>query len=152
MYVTPYHFEKIDDINLFLIKKLKINDFRKNHDVNKYKFEKDINIFDLRYLKIKSYFNSFKFINNGLIINLEDIQADKGFKLIKTLNQSFKININNNFIPILKHTKNKKNEQNKKIIIKLNDYIVNHYKNENIENKIYNLKKIFDKIYFLGCW
>jgi hypothetical protein len=140
MYVTPYHFEKIDDINSFLTKKLKINDFRKNHDVNKYKFEKDINIFDLRYLKIKSYFECFKFIKNGLIINLEDIQADKGFKLIKTLNQSFKININNNFIPILKHTKTKKNEQNKKIIIKLNDYIVNHNKNKNIENKINNLK------------
>ena len=141
MYVNPYHFEKINDINSFLTKKLKINDFRKNHDVVKYNYENNINIFDLRYLKIKCYFNFFKFINNGLIINLEDIQTDKGFKLIKTLNKSFKININNNFIPILKHTKTKKNEQNKKIIIELNDYIVNHYKNENIENKIYNLKK-----------
>ena len=101
MYINPYHFKKIYNIDTFLIQKLKINDFRKDHDVVKYNYEKNINIFELRYLKINSYFNFFKFIKNGLIINLEDIQLDKGQKLIQTLNQSFKIKINTTFIQII---------------------------------------------------
>ena len=140
MYVNPYHLKRINNVDLFLTKKLKPNDYRKDHDVNKYKYEKNVNIFKLRYSKIKSYFNCIKFVKNALIINLEDIQLDKGQKLIKVLNESFKININSKFTPILKHTKTKKNEKNKNIILNFNENILNKYKNNSIENNIINIK------------
>ena len=115
MYVNPYHLKRINNVDLFLTKKLKPNDYRKDHDVNKYKYEKNINIFKLRYTKIKSYFNCFKFINNAL-------------------------SINNKFVPILKHTKTKKNEQNKNIILNFNKNILNQHKNNSIENDVINIK------------
>jgi len=141
MFITPYHFKKNYNINLFLKNKLKSNEFRKNHDVNIINNEKNLNIFQLRYNKINSYKSFFQFIKNGIFINLENIQNDYGKNFIETLNKKFKIQIQLTFKPIIKHTKTNKIEQNKKININLNQKIIQKYKNNEFEKFIHNLKK-----------
>lgn len=106
MYVNPYHYKTPDNINEFITNKLVIDDYRKDHDVNIYKSEKQ-NIIDLRYSKIESYFKFYKNINNAIFINLNYLQ-DNYTNFIIFLNEKYKIKIINNIQPILSHTKDKK--------------------------------------------
>ena len=143
MYKRPYHIKKGNNIDTFLTDKIKPNDKRKDHDINIVNEEINLTIFELRYKKIKSYLDAFSHINNGMIINLEDLQLDYGKNFIVKLNSEFKLPITSKFIYILKHTKTNKKEQNEKISIKLNSKIINNRKDSKIESFVNGLKKSF---------
>ena len=117
MYFNPYHYETPHNINKFLTEKIKINDKRKDHDVNIYKSEQ-LNIINLRIAKIKSYLNFYENVNNAVFINLEDLQNDnkKFLEFLKTI-----YNLNTaEYVPIKNHTKKK----NLKILNKNYDLII----------------------------
>ena len=126
MYFNPYSYEKPNNINEFLTKKLKINDSRKDHDVNIYKYEQ-LDIINLRIAKIKSYLNFYQKVNNIIFINLEDIQNNTE-KFLLFLSETYKLKFEK-YIPIINHTKNKN-------LSKQNRYynlIIPDIKNKNIE-------------------
>lgn len=135
MYFNPYHY-KINNINDFLTKKLKIYDKREDHDVNIYKSEQE-NIINLRNAKIKSYLNFYKKVNNYVFINLEDLQNNSK-KFLVFLKNKFYLNTVE-YIPIIKHTKNiKLHQPNRFYNLNLPKNIIN--KDTKIENFIENLK------------
>lgn len=126
MYFNPYSYEKPNNINEFLTKKLKINDIRKDHDVNIYKYEQ-LDIINLRIAKIKSYLNFYQKVNNIIFINLEDIQNNTE-KFLLFISETYKLKFEK-YIPIINHTKNKN-------LSKKNRYynlIIPDIKNKNIE-------------------
>lgn len=136
MYNQPGGFEKPNNINKFLTEKLKINDKRKDHDLNIYKYEQQ-NILNLRNYKIESYLNFYENVDNAIFVNLEDLQKnDKKFlvflKNIYNLNTIY-------YNPVKYHTKDKnlqKKNRNYNLII---PKIINE--NIKIKNFIESLKK-----------
>ena len=105
MFMNPYHYEKSEDINIFIKEKLKCNEKNIVHDTNIYELEKQ-DIISLRYSKINSYLEFYDKINNGIIISLDYLQNnDEDF--IKFLNKNYGIEINDNFTKVINHTKNK---------------------------------------------
>ena len=135
MFFNPYSYEKPNNINEFLTKKLKINDIRKDHDVNIYKYEQ-LDIINLRIAKIKSYLNFYQKVNNVIFINLQDIQNNTE-KFLSFLSETYKLNYKK-YVPIINHTKNKNlSKQNR-------DYnlIIPEIKNKDkkIEEFVENLK------------
>ena len=105
MYFNPYSYKKPDNIREFLTEKIKINDKRKDHDVNIYKSEQ-LNIINLRIAKIKSYLNFYENVNNAVFINLEDLQNDDK-KFLEFLKTIYNLNTTK-YVPIKCHTKNNK--------------------------------------------
>ena len=134
MYKTPYHLKKINNKDLFLINKIKANEERKDHDVNIIKKETNINIFELRYNKIKSYIDTFDNVKNAIFINLEDIQIDYGKKFINLISNKFKLSKTQKFNIILRHTKTKEKKQNNKNKIIFKDNIIHQKINLKFEN------------------
>lgn len=132
MFKNPYHYKKSENISNFL----------ENPILN----EKNINIKEsypiikLRNEKIKSYFEFYQKIQNGIFINLEDIQKDCGYKFINFLNINYKLNIKKDFMKIVKHTKNKKNIQNRNYNINLPKNIIKKYIDYQLEYFVFQLK------------
>jgi hypothetical protein len=138
MYNNYYHYEKPYNISDFLENPI-INEENKDHDVNK-NIKELYPIIKLRNEKIKSYFEFYKKIENGIFINLEDIQKDGGYNFVDFLNKNYKLNIKKDFVKIIKHTKNKKNIQNRTYNIFLPKNIIKKYIDFNLEYFIFNLK------------
>lgn len=137
MYFNPYSYKKPCDINYFLNNKLEIYEKRDDHDVNIYEYEKQ-NIIDLRYYKIKSYFNLYNKVNNALFINLTDLQNDNK-KFLLFLQDKYNIYIHKNIRHVNNHTKIKNyKKQNKNYDIVVPKIIK---KNINIENFVERLEK-----------
>tara|TARA_B110000967_G_C18849211_1_gene543690 strand:- start:64 stop:744 length:681 start_codon:yes stop_codon:yes gene_type:complete len=142
MYKLPHHMKKFNNIKLFLTNKIIANDARKDHDINIYSGETNKTIFELRYYKINSYINIFKNVKNAIIVNLEDLQQDKGKKFINTLHDSFQLLTSSEFCPIIKHTKTKqKNVQNRQINVMLDTDLINNGKNIELEQFVKSLKE-----------
>jgi hypothetical protein len=107
MYNNCYSFERPKTIEEFIMNPLTINDTRLDHDVyiNKQEMQP---IMELRYSKIKNYLQFSNSIDNFIIINLEDLQIDKGMKFLNFLKEIFRCNVSNKISFIDKHQKDKK--------------------------------------------
>ena len=141
MYVTPYHLDTIKDVNMFLTKKIVANEKRwRDHPVYVDIEETHKTIMELRYYKINSYINACKNIKNAIIVNLEDLQQDRGITFINTLNRIYNLKKTSMFNPVKRHTKLNKKIQNRTISITLNDRIINNQKNIELENFVESLK------------
>tara|TARA_Y100000004_G_C8864492_1_gene390515 strand:+ start:244 stop:954 length:711 start_codon:yes stop_codon:yes gene_type:complete len=152
MHANPYHLKKIENYNDFLTKKIKAQGkwFPADHDVHVYPDETNITIFDLRYKKINSYTKAAQQLENVMIVNLEDLQTDKGEKFINTINKKFNILKKEKFIKIEKHTKPKlasregfADQQNRQYDVNFDLNIINKYKNSEVEEFVNKLKKNF---------
>ena len=94
MFKEPIHLNKSDNIESFLtsnlvacrkkIKSLELDVYSNKEETNK-------TIFELRYYKLNSYFDTFKNVKNAIFINLEGIQQDKGEKFINVISEKFKL-------------------------------------------------------------
>jgi hypothetical protein len=143
MYVSPYHFIKSNTIDSFLNNKLKISEERPNHDVNINQHESNKTIFELRYYKITKMAEAFAKVDNAIIINLEDLQADGGETFIKEIRTRYSMDVATNFIPITTHTKtNEINKHTRDINIDIHKYdqVIRRQKNYSIEKFVATLK------------
>lgn len=138
MYNNHYHYKKPNNISKFLENPI-INEENKDHDVNK-NIKESYPIIKLRNEKIKSYFEFYQKIENGIFINLEDIQKDNGYKFINFIHKNYKLTIKKDFVKIIKHTKNKKNIQNRTYNIILPKNIINKYIDYYLEKFVFKLK------------
>jgi len=144
MYRRPYHIiNKYDDINDFIIHKLEYNINSKDtfHDLHNPK-EQNKNLFEIRYSKIKHFFEFTKTISHYLIVSLDYLQQTPNNQifLLNTLRTNYNIKLKKRLIPILKHTKlNTKCMVDPKNIIMLTQIqksIIDKYKDKKIENFI----------------
>jgi hypothetical protein len=138
MFKNPYHYKCPGTMEDFINNPLKICEPNKDHDVHINKEERKT-IMDLRYAKIKSYLEMFDKIKNGIIINLENIQEDKGEKFINFLHNKFNFEKVPKFICINKHTKCKQNILNRNYNSKIPECI-NDKINKELELIVKELK------------
>ena len=139
MFKTQHSIDPGNSIFNFVNGDLKINDKRKDHDVNIYEEENE-NIVKLRYSKINSYLEFYKKVENIIFVNLEDLQKNNK-KMLDFLKNNFQINIKSKLVEIKKHTKvNKKiknRNHNLKCPIIKNKNLKNEQFVENLKNKFY---------------
>ena len=139
MFKNPYHYKRPQDTSQFLMHPLDIYDERGDHDVNINKREHQ-KIMDLRYDKIREYKEFYGQINNGIFINLSDVQTNIP-KFFQCLNTEYKIPIEKTLKPITKHTKTKKKNINRTYDdIELPLSLIEPQKNRDLETFIEGLK------------
>ena len=138
MFKSPYSLDPGKSLFSFVNGDLKINEKRKDHDVNIYK-EENKNIVKLRYSKINSYLEFYKKVENIIFVNLEDLQ-DNNNKMLDFLKDKFQINIKPKLIKVEKHTKINKTIENRDYNLKC-PIIKN--KNNQLEQFVKNLKDEF---------
>lgn len=105
MYNNPYHFKQPDTIEAFIHNKLTVIDARPDHDVHKYKRERQ-NIINLRYDKIREYMKFFSNVPHAIFINLADLQSNNT-KFLHFLRDTYKLKLRNLILKVEHHTKNK---------------------------------------------
>ena len=119
MYKNQYNFKKIYKIEDFLTKKLESNDRREWHDMNVNKEIEEQDVMSLRYSKLRSLFDFYEKISNGIFINMTYLQENEK-KFIKFLMEEYEVNVNSEFKGVETHTKNSKiKEKNRVYDIKL---------------------------------
>jgi hypothetical protein len=135
MYKNPYHIERRRNIKEFISKPILPKERRPKHPINLDIRERS-NIVSLRYGKILSYLGAMSHMENYLFLNLEDLQKNYE-KVLAFISENFNIRKREKVIPILKHTKTKKNMQNRNYNLDL-PYIKN--RNKKIEDFVSSLK------------
>jgi len=106
--------------------------------------DNDKTIFDIRYSKIKSYFEYRKKHNDIVFVSLEYLQNNKNCeKFLKDLNQKYNLNIKNFVYEFPIHTKSGlKNIKNREYNITIGPKsraIIDRFKNDKIEDWVNNL-------------
>lgn len=141
MYKNPYHIKRTSQMN-FLYNTLEIREKKQDHPVHMDPREKN-NIIKLRYHKISDYLSFYETISNGIFIHLKDLQKNYQ-SFLSFLKNTYSIQIKDEIIPILSHTKTKEKNIINRIYNELNIEKI-PYKNEKMEEFIENLKN--KKIY-----
>ena len=144
MYNKPYHIYNNTNFYDFITRNSIIRK-TSNYIDFKYKHERS-NLFNIRYFKFIKLLELSKKKKNVVFVKLDWLQKKKNdFVFINSLIKKFNLKHKKNFIPILKHTKNKqfgvKNAINNNYKIPLK--ILNKFGNKSIEKYINNLKLKF---------
>lgn len=148
MYHKPYHIKKKKKKYFQFI--TEVTEIRKHkiqeHPLMTDLFEKNKNLFELRYSKYLEYKKIFT-THNSVFVNLEYVQNNPE-EFINILSVTFNLNKRNVFVPILKHTKTGKkkvqNETYKKY--DLTEYDLEKYISKELEDEINNLNIKINKI------
>lgn len=145
---TPYHLNKVNNFNDFLISqqktdRLKKCDYRRTNEYLN-KDDEDKTIFQIREYKFKKIMEYKENNKDVILLNLSFIQDEKNLsQFLKFLADKYIPELRqDNYICNINHTKNKKaNIKNRTYNIDINQYrdIIDSNKNEEIENFIDNL-------------
>lgn len=148
MFKNVYHLEEFDDFNKFLLEPQKIGkkvifDYKTNKRLNY--DDEGKTIFEIRYFKFNKIMEYMNNTNNVVIVSLEYLQnKNNALFFLKKLNDTFMNRNKEDFISDIKyHTKKKiitKNRNYSDINIEDYRYIIDEYKNSDIENFINNLE------------
>lgn len=145
MFKNPYHYTiPSSNITDFIRNPLQIDEADETCVVNT-DIREQQDIISIRNGKIRKYWELFEssIIKNGIIINLEKVQKNKGVKLIQLLNNSYHVDIVPTFVPVDTHTKtNDTNIVNRKYddVVSLPSEIIKEKIDNEVERFVYNLK------------
>lgn len=141
MFQKPYHINTSNDFNYFINNNIvNIEKDKLDHDTNINNFEKNKNIFQLRYDKYDKYKKLLKF-NNCILLNINNFLKDQD-KLYNILNDEFNIKhqsklnlLNNNFLLVNNILSYNTEYKNEKLENEINTLTIeyNHYTDTNNE-------------------
>ena len=134
MYQKPYHINNFNNFDHFISTNLENIETNKiDHDTNINEFEKNKNIFQIRYDKYKRYKDLLKF-NNCILLNINQILKDQ-IKLYSILQKEFNINYKDKLVYLNKD------------LLKVNNLKIfnSPFINKNLEEEINNLSIKFSK-------
>ena len=144
MYKNQYHLKKKSNFEQFLTQKQHSCEIIKRGNTNNSLNHDDNNktIFDIRYYKYTNILDYYNNNNNIIFVSLDFLKNNNNCKIfLDTINQTYNIKPNNDWIYINKHTKTNTNQKERIYDINIDTYrnIINNNKNKLIETKIDNL-------------